>query len=150
MKTRFQTLTLFLLGLLLGGGCHWQKLPADLPKLYPCKITIKDKDGNPLPMVLVSVNSEDTSFRWGGSGETNASGVATILTAGQYRGLAQGKYRVTLLHFEYIKTGQIADSGVEITDMRSLMPEEYTDSAKTPFHFEMEAKATSVTFQLEK
>ena len=143
-------MTLFLLCLFLGGGCHRQNLPADLPKLYPCKITIKDKEGNPIPTVTVSVNPEDPTNRWGASGETNASGVATIMTAGQYSGLSQGKYRVTLTRLENTKTGEISETGWEVVESKQMMPEEYTDPAKTPFQFEMETKATSVTFQLEK
>lgn len=121
-----------------------------MPKIYPCKITIKDKDGNLMPKVVVSVNPEDRTNRWGGSGETNASGVAEILTSGQYPGLSEGKYRVTVLAFEHIPTGKYDDTGAEIIDSKSLIPAEYSDSAKTPFHFEMEAKATTQTFQLEK
>jgi len=100
--------------------------------------------------VIVSVNPEDRENRWGASGETNASGVAEILTAGQYRGLSVGKYRVTLTRIEHVATGQYNDVGTEMFEPRNLIPGEYTDSASTPFQFEMEAKAFSETFQLEK
>ena len=103
-----------------------------------------------MPTVVVSVNPENKDNRWGASGETNASGVAVILTAGQYRGLSPGKYRVAIAQFEHIKTGKFDDTGAEIIESKNLIPGEYTDSAKTPFHFEMEAKTTSQTFQLEK
>ena len=150
MKIRFQILTLFLLCFLLGNGCNKQKLPADLPRLYPCKITIKDKEGNPMPTVIVSVNPEDKGNRWGASGETNASGVAEIFTAGLYRGLSSGKYRVTLTRLEHTKTGRFDDTGAEIVESKNLIPDEYVHSAQTPFLFEMGTKAVTETFHLEK
>ena len=149
MITRCQV-AIFLLCLFLGSGCSKQKLPDDMPKLYPCKITIKDKDGKPMPTVVVSLNPEDKDNRWGASGETNASGVAVILTSGQYPGLAQGKYRVTLTRLEHVKTGELNDAGNEIILSKNLILEEYSNLASTPFQFAMETKATTLTFQLEK
>ena len=153
MKLRILILTLFLFCLFLGSGCKRQLRPADLPKLYPCKITILDKEGNPLPKVTVAVNPEDPNSKWGASGGTDASGVADILTAGKYRGLPPGKYSVSLWLFENIKgKASDADTGeaVEVVQTNNLMPMEYSLSSKTPFHLEMEPKAMSFTFQLEK
>ena len=150
MKIRLYILTFSLLCLILGNGCTGQKLPPDLPELYPCQITIHDKDGKPMQTVLVSVNPVDPTNRWGGSGQTNASGIAEILTAGQYRGLSAGNYRVTLKAYEHTSTGKFDDTGNEIVHSKNLMPVEYTNSSSTPFQFEMEPKATTLTFQLEK
>ena len=103
-----------------------------------------------MPMVVVSINPEDKDNRWGASGETNASGTAAILTASQYPGLAPGKYRVTLTRLEHTDTGEVNDAGNKIILSKNLIPEEYTELAKTPFHLEMGTKAMAETFQLEK
>ena len=149
MNIRFQILTLSLLGLLWGSGCGGQKLPDGLPKLYPCKITIMDKDGNPMQDVIVSVNPEDSGNRWGASGQTDAQGVATIKTAGQYPGLSSGKYNVTLMKFESVNTGKRDEEGNEIMDSKSLLPEKYTNFAQPQFRFEMGTAEFTETFQLE-
>jgi len=103
-----------------------------------------------MPGVIVSLTPEDPDNRWGGSGETNASGVATVLTAGKYPGLAPGKYSVVLMKFESVDTGRLDEEGLKIFESISLLPKEYTDYAKPPFQLEMEASALAETFQLEK
>ena len=142
----------------MGSGCSRQLRPADLPKLYPCKITILDKEGNPLPNVLVSVspenpNADDPHSKWGASGSTNESGVANIKTTGKYPGLLTGKFRITLWLCEDVVSKTVdADTGkeVEVVQSKNVMPMEYWNVAKTPFRLEMEPKAMNFTFQLEK
>ena len=157
MKLRIRILTLLLVCLsllacvFLRSGCSRKPRPVDLPKLYQCQITILDKEGKPLQNATVSVNPEDsTTNKWGASGGTNASGVADILTAGQFRGLPVGKYRVTIRHYENISTGELNEFGQEIFQTNNLVPMEYSLTSKTPFHFEMEPKAMNLTFQMEK
>jgi len=158
MKQRIQILSLLLVCLFMGSGCSRQLRPADMPKLYPCKITILDKDGNPLPNVLVAVSpenpcTEDPNSKWRASSSTDASGVADIKTIGKYRGLPTGQFRVTLGLFEEIKSKTLdADTGkeMEVVQSNNVMPMEYWLISKTPFRLEMEPKAMNFTFQLEK
>ena len=100
--------------------------------------------------VIVSVIPADPTNQWGASGETNPQGVAEISTVGKYSGLSVGKYHVTLMFFVSTKTGQLDEGGEEIVNVTNSIPEAYANFAKTPFHFEMEAKAATQTFQLEK
>ena len=150
MRVRVELLSLLVVVFAMTTGCSKQKLPADLPKLYPCRITITDMDGKPLEKVVISVNPEDKTNKWGANGETNASGVADIMTSGQYKGLAEGKYNITLTAIEYLKTGKLDDTGQEILEPKMLMSPEYADSAKTPLKFEMAAKSFSETFKVKR
>lgn len=103
-----------------------------------------------MPEVTVTASPEDPASKWGAWGNTNTSGVADMMTAGQYRGVSEGKFRVTLSSFKHTATGTFDDLGAEIYESTSLMSAEYSSSAKTPFQFEMGPKAITLTFQIEK
>ena len=74
-------------------GCGGQKLPSDLPKLYPAQIEVTGNDGAKLEGAMVTL-----SFI-GGAGEpvggvSDANGIAKLYTRGQYAGAPVGKYKV--------------------------------------------------------
>ena len=80
-------------------GCG-ESLPPGMPKLYPTSITVI-QEGEPLEGAMVLLIPEDASLNdWGPGGITNASGVAVMLTNGQYRGAPLGKYKVTVTKTE--------------------------------------------------
>jgi len=75
-------------------GCG-QKLPSDLPKLYPAQIEVT-ADGIGLDGAIVTL-----SLTAGGGesvgGTTDAKGIAKLYTRGQYAGVPAGKYKVCVL-----------------------------------------------------
>ena len=80
--------------LFLSIGCS-EKLPPDLPKLYPTSLTVI-QDGKPLEGATVQLLPKDSNSRWAASGRTNASGKVEFFTEGRYRGVPEGDYQVTV------------------------------------------------------
>ena len=74
-----------------GGGDSGRR--ADMPKVYPVKITIK-QDGTALQDASVTLTAE-TPSKYGSSGITDASGVAVIRTYG-FAGAPEGTYTITV------------------------------------------------------
>ncbi len=86
---------LLLIALVAVVGCGGQKKPADLPELYPCKITVI-QDGKPLEGASVILNDPSGSSRFVMASITDAKGVATLKTDGKYAGVPEGKYKVLI------------------------------------------------------
>jgi len=92
MMIRNEFTAVVLLGILFIAGCGGQKLPGDLPKLYPAQIEVT-ADGEKLAGAGVTLSLV------GGAGEsvggsTDAKGIAKLYTRGQYAGAPAGKYKV--------------------------------------------------------
>ncbi len=76
-------------------GCG-QKLPDGMPKLNPTTITAV-QDGAPLADAMITLQAVDlANNKWSSGGTTDAKGVATIVTHGQYKGVPTGKYKVAV------------------------------------------------------
>lgn len=97
---KFALLTLVLASVASVFGCGGPKKPADLPELYPCKITII-QDGQPLEGASVSLNDPSNASRFVMGYQTDAKGVADLHTDGKYQGVPAGKYKV-LVHKVYM------------------------------------------------
>ena len=76
-------------------GCGGPKKPADLPELYPVKITVI-QDGKPLEGASVQLNDPSLAIRFVMGGKTDAKGVAVIKTDAQFAGAPAGKFKVTV------------------------------------------------------
>ena len=86
---------------LLCAGCGGQRLPADLPPLHPTVLTIT-QGGAPLADAVVGAVNVDETILWSGAAVTDASGRATMLTNGMYRGLPEGTWKITVVkHIRY-------------------------------------------------
>lgn len=75
-------------------GCA-PKLPDGMPKLNPTTITVI-QDGQPLANAMITLQATDGANKWSSGGETDAKGVATMVTHGQYKGVPAGKYKVAV------------------------------------------------------
>ena len=86
---------LFSTTLLFQAGCSKDhNRPADLPPLYPVKITVT-QEGQPVEGATVTVNAK-TPMKYGSSStDTDTSGVATLRTYG-YAGVPAGEYVVAI------------------------------------------------------
>ncbi len=73
-------------------GCGGPKKPADLPELYPVKITVI-QDGQPLEGASVMLNDPSLKIRFVMGGQTDAQGVAEIKTDAQFPGAPGPSYR---------------------------------------------------------
>ncbi|MDR2438423.1 MAG: carboxypeptidase-like regulatory domain-containing protein [Planctomycetaceae bacterium] len=83
-------------GLFLGiAGCG---KPAQMPKLFPCHITVTD-GGTPVAGVRVSMADESSGESWAINGITDSSGVAkmsTTYTNYTAHGVPQGTFKVAV------------------------------------------------------
>ena len=75
-------------------GCG-QKTPDGMPDLQPTTLTVI-QGGSPLADATVNLKSLDPSTAWTCGGVTDAKGVATLVTHGQYKGAPVGKYKVSV------------------------------------------------------
>ncbi|MBQ1278652.1 MAG: carboxypeptidase regulatory-like domain-containing protein [Thermoguttaceae bacterium] len=94
MKRTFLGCAFALAALASAVGCG-QKLPDGMPKLNPTTIKVI-QDGQPLADAMITLQSADGSSKWSSGGTTDATGVATIVTHGQYKGAPTGKYKVAV------------------------------------------------------
>jgi hypothetical protein len=81
--------------LLLQLGCR-QRLPDGMPPIYPCKI-IFTQEGKPVfnaSVILHPVAQSDQY--WAVSSVSDANGVTTLSTNGNYKGVPAGTYKVTV------------------------------------------------------
>ncbi len=88
---------LSLLGLALAVsalGCG-QKKPDGMPDLEQVALTVI-QDGKPLDGATVNLKSTDPGNKWTSGGRTDATGVANLVTHGQYKGVPVGKYKVAV------------------------------------------------------
>jgi hypothetical protein len=92
-QNRFGILMIILIFLFT--GCAQNNVPSDMPSLQPCTIIIT-VNGKPLANATVHCQPKDDG-KWYGSGVTNNSGAATILTLSRYSGLAAGDYVVSVI-----------------------------------------------------
>lgn len=87
--------SLLLLSAPLLAGCPGAKKPADLPELYPVKITVI-QDGKPLADASVTLNAPTNASRFVVGYKTDANGVAVLHTDGKFKGAPAGKYKVLI------------------------------------------------------
>ena len=80
------------LGLLGLAGCG-PKVPPDLPKCYPCQISVIQA-GAPLVDAAVTLQSPEVGQRWFPMGTTDQTGTAVMFTNGRYPGAPAGVYKV--------------------------------------------------------
>ncbi len=132
-------------------GCDRAKRPADLPKLYPCSITLK-QDGKPATGVSVTLLPEEKILeKWPSAGLTDNSGCAKLVTYGQFKGVPSGKYKVLL--------GKTETKGEDVSEdtplskrppiiVYSLVELKYTDREKTPLTLTVDNKSISEDFDI--
>jgi len=131
-------------------GCG-QKRPEGLPKLVSCVLTFQYEDGTPVDNATVSLAPEDADLRqWSIAGATDASGVATITTNGDFAGAPAGKYKVVVRKVELIPTAEKDEYGEPVMETRSLIAEEFTNAGRTPHSLEVGSSPVRETFTVAK
>ena len=80
-------------------GCGGSPLPDGMPKLSPCTVTVQS-EGQPLQGAEVAFHHSDQDFRWNPGATTDAAGKAAMVTHGQYFGVVDGDYVVTVSKIE--------------------------------------------------
>jgi hypothetical protein len=146
MKSRFSSFFIFAVSVSLVAllpGCSRQKLPSDLPKRYPCTITIL-MEGIPEEGVTVLLAGDD---RWGAAGTTNESGVAKIRTAGQYAGAPAGTYKVLISKIESEDEPENPPQNY-VHPVTYIIDQTYSDVDTTPYTLTITNKAVNEKFEV--
>ena len=94
-------LFVLLIVFLVVAGCSSEKRPVGMPPLQPCRVMIT-QEGKPLEGASVRLYATEAEAKWHCSGTTDANGVANLLTQGQFRGVPEGTYKVTVQKEEII------------------------------------------------
>ncbi len=129
-------------------GCA-PKVPADMPKLQPCTITVR-QDGQPLSDAAVVLFSMDPSLaKWAASGKTDASGNVTVKTHGKYPGVPVGEFKILVTKTE-TEAPVIIQEETETEKEKSvpgktytLVDEQFGNPTKTPLTITVSAGKNS-------
>jgi hypothetical protein len=113
--------------LLFLSGCGGTKKPDGLPNLHPCRITVT-MNGSALEGASVTLSGSDG--RWSGNGRTDVNGAAVIVTRGQFQGVAEGEYKVTVSKI-VPPTSRGKDEGSN-EEPKTLVNTKYASPATTP------------------
>ena len=154
---RYKHIFFLLVSFLVTSGCGGQQRPADLPKLYPCTITVS-QDGKPLGDALVKLISTDPNFKWAVFAQINASGTGKVYTQGLYAGAPEGEYKVVISKEEetaettgpaVTKVGEFGETTTVAPTMlvvHSLVEKSYTDAETTPLGITISRKGNDKQF----
>lgn len=144
-------------------GCGGEKLPPNMPKLYPCTITIT-QEGKPFAGASVSVFSEDSSLaEWYAGGVTDQNGVCVLQTQAKYPGVVSGKFKVTVSKMETEPSQYGGDPapgkseeewntlrGNEVLKSWRLVGKEYSSSSTSTLTLEVTTGKNAETFDVGK
>jgi hypothetical protein len=132
MKIKIDFVFLFSV-LFLFIGCHFGPAkPEGFPKLHPCELTIL-QDGTPLQESRVTLFPHDEDQKdWGTFGLTNTEGIVRFYTYGQWKGVPEGNFKVTVVK------QLVEDPDITYT----LIDEKFAEPETTPFELEIKGKTT--------
>ena len=136
--------------LLFQAGCGDRSRPADLPKLYPVSVEVKQQD-QPLEGATVTLISKTPTTYGTASAQTNASGVAKLLTYG-YSGVPSGEYSVLIQKLGTEgAVGSRTLEGVPVMlggQTYNYVDAKYSREVSTPFGLSVGKKAVKETFEV--
>jgi len=144
-------ISVLLLYVALMSGCGGPQRPPGLPQLYDCALTFQFADGSPVNSAGVTLVPENATLgQWSISGTTDSAGTAKIYTSADFAGAPAGKYKILVRKEESVPTDKKDEYGDPITNIRSLVSEQYANPASTPLTLEIADKAVKETFKVEK
>ncbi|MDR2439918.1 MAG: carboxypeptidase-like regulatory domain-containing protein [Planctomycetaceae bacterium] len=144
MLRKILTTLVFVTVILYLSSCGGTKKPDGLPDLYPCRIVVTVNEA-PLEGALVSLSGNDG--RWPGNGFTDQQGIAVIRTRGQFVGVAEGTYKVTVSKvLPPPPTGK--DEG-STKEPKQLINSKYTTPETTPLECVVKSGTNNFEFKVE-
>lgn len=146
-RTAVSILPILLFLILVAGwtGCGKPK-PEGLPDLQPCQVKVT-MDGMPLDGAVVSLLSQNG--QWPGNGRTDAQGLAVIFTRGQYPGVAEGEYKITVS--KIVPPPPVGDEGTsKETVPKPLVKEIFSQPEATPLSCTIKRGTNTVEVKVEK
>ena len=138
--------------LLLQSGCGSNDgRPADMPRLYPVKVSII-QDGKPLEGADVTLTAKTPSNYGVSTGLTDASGVALLRTYG-YNGVPVGQYTVAITK-RTVEGATQATSAIDGSTYETggtiyqTVNVQYTDTKQSPFSIDVTEKGATESFDV--
>jgi hypothetical protein len=142
-------------------GCG-EKMPEGMPVLVKNAAITVIQDGKPLPDAKVILILRDGNSQWTVGGQTDVSGVAKLVTHGQYSGAPAGKYKVIVSKREEpvskYKEPQPGQSPEEFQALRNsekltayhLVDPAYNAASSTPASVEISENAPKASIDVGK
>ncbi|MDO5553150.1 MAG: hypothetical protein Q4G68_05265 [Planctomycetia bacterium] len=129
-------------------GCK-KKGPDDMPKLYPCTITVT-MGNSPVDNALIYLSPKsETQQKWYASGFTDAGGVCSVKTISEYKGAAEGEYTVIITK-EIVDPEWKADPNNLTPPVNvSAIPLQYSDAKETPLSVTVQKETNNFNLELE-
>ncbi len=146
-------------------GCSGKKRPENLPELYNVKVKVT-QGGAPLADASLNMIAADGSGGWSVGGKTDANGVASLTTHGDFKGAPAGTYKVGVVKTEFtVKEGAVDDEGNPYTptpdqlknpalmdarfvDITSTIPEEYANPQTSPLEATISADTKEISLDV--
>lgn len=141
---------LLVLFCILASACGSSKTPDGMPSLIQCTVIIT-QDGKPLHNANVSFLPEDSSSKWNASGSTDTSGKALMYTWSVHKGVAAGKYKVTVRKVETEKLPPAPSGSTQPSrspDSFSLIEKQYGNVESTPLMVEIAKGTKEITLDV--
>jgi hypothetical protein len=154
--------------LFLFSGCGTSNLPKDLPRLYPCEITVI-QDGKPLEDAIVTLEFMDSSRPengqlWFPMGATDSNGKAIVRSNAQYDGAPIGIYKILISKTKQgpSKYGSPPPQGTpqydqweelvanELRPWFGLVEEKFNHAEQTPYEIEIQKSKNKLTVDVGK
>jgi hypothetical protein len=152
-------------GFLLLAGCSNSSRPSDLPKLFPCKVTIT-QEGKPLEGATVTLLSKVPPLEgrnWIISGKTGVNGTTELVTQPNFPGVPEGEYKLLIGKTEtddsevpsFEKDPKAFEKWTAktkgIVPTYSLINPDWSNKQKTPFEIKItKGQTNSATFDVGK
>lgn len=153
--------SLCVLFFLAGTGCNEHPIPADLPSLYPCKITIT-QEGKPFEGATITLLPEVSpeGRNWIISGRTDQNGETNLVTQPYYPGVPEGIYKVLVSKTE-VDDSEVPQNDPEafakwelktkgIVPLFALINPDLDVKKKTPFEIKVVKGKNAATFEVGK
>ncbi|MDR2117134.1 MAG: carboxypeptidase-like regulatory domain-containing protein [Planctomycetaceae bacterium] len=134
-------------------GCQKNDRPADLPKLYPCRITVT-QETVPLAGASITLQAVNGSGKYQvSSGRTDSAGIATIYTYG-FVGVPLGDYKITISKVSTEGGTRQADSfgGGKVVGTKDyqLVDNKFTENDTTPAKITITEKSNDTSIDVGK
>ncbi|MDR0609011.1 MAG: carboxypeptidase-like regulatory domain-containing protein [Planctomycetaceae bacterium] len=136
-------------------GCGDSSRPNDLPKLFPCIITIT-QDDKPLPDAVVKlIPQTDTEMKYRPVAVTDTDGIVKMSTYG-FAGVPAGKYKIVVIKnidddIVY-RNDDVGERSVVSYNTYRVVEKRFSDTATTPYEIEITPKSKNIpmTFDVGK
>jgi 5-hydroxyisourate hydrolase-like protein (transthyretin family) len=137
----------FLIVVLLFAGCGHSSRPADLPKLFPCTVTVT-QDGKPLADAVVKlVTQAEDGAKYNPVAVTGEDGKIALSTYG-FPGVPVGKYKVVIVkNIDDDIVYRTDDAGEKVTvsyKTYRTIEKQFSDAKTTPYEMEVTTKSKNI------